>query len=117
MVYYMCITTLYVLSVMCVLMCIGIPHRASEETRVSTSPLIISGKIHLPFQLQIKYTDQDGSRCMRVSTFSKPVTSDKETAERSEFHCTIFCLSQAFFAESKDTDCSFVLSWKVSNIP
>ena len=68
-----------------VCLCVGIPHSASEEIRVSTSPLIINGKVHLPFQLQIRYTDHDGSRCMRVSTFSKPVTSDKETAERSEF--------------------------------
>ena len=65
------------------LICIGVPHGASKG---SVSPMIISGKVHLPFQLQIKYTDEDGSRCMRVSTFAKPVTSNKETVERGEIY-------------------------------
>ena len=65
------------------LICIGVPYGASKR---SGSPLVISGKVHLPFQLQIRYTDQDGSRCMRVSTFAKPVTSNKETVERGEIY-------------------------------
>ena len=67
-------------------MCWHVGISASKEGRAITSPKIISGKVHLPFQLQINYTDQDGSRCMRVSTFSKPVTSNKKTADKSEFH-------------------------------
>ena len=63
----------------------GISAGASKESRATTSPLIINGKVHLPFQLQIRYTDQDGSRCMRVSTIAKPVISNKDTAEKSEY--------------------------------
>ena len=64
----------------------GFTNGASDESKATPSPLIISGQVHLPFQLQIRYTDQDGSRCMRVSTFAKPVTSNKKTAERSMFY-------------------------------
>ena len=73
------------ISYLCMYLCVGISAGASKESRASTSPLIINGKVHLPFQLQVRYTDRDGSRCMRVSTFSKPVTSDKKTADESEF--------------------------------
>jgi len=35
----------------------------------------------VPFQTQIWFTRQDGSRCMRVITHAKPLTADVETAE------------------------------------
>lgn len=45
-------------------------------------PLKINGKDHLPFQLQIEYTGKDGSRCVRVLTQAKPVTKDRDLAEK-----------------------------------
>ncbi len=47
-------------------------------------PLQINGKDHLPFQLQIEYTGKDGSRCVRVISQAKPVTRDRDIAERGE---------------------------------
>jgi len=35
----------------------------------------------LPFQLQVSYTDLDGTRAMRVLTQVQPVTSDRTQAE------------------------------------
>ena len=67
-------------------MCLGIPCGASKRSGSIASSLVINGKVHLPFQLQIRYTDQDGSRCMRVSTFAKPATSNKKTVERGEIY-------------------------------
>jgi hypothetical protein len=46
------------------------------------APLLVDGKPHLPFQLQIEYTGQDGSRCMRVITQAKPITTDRGVAEK-----------------------------------
>ena len=54
---------------------------ASSES-VSTPPLIINGKPHLPFQLQTEYTTADGSVLVRVITKIKPVTEDRQVAER-----------------------------------
>ena len=68
---------------------VGISAGASEENRATTSPVINSGRVHLPFQLQINYTDQDGSQCMQVSTIAKPVTSNKKTASIGEFNATV----------------------------
>ena len=45
-------------------------------------PLTIDGKPYLPFQLQIEYTAQDGSRNRRVITDAKPTTKEREVAER-----------------------------------
>ena len=45
-------------------------------------PLLIEGQPHLPFQLQIKYTNTDGDRCLRVITQSKPITNDRDVAEK-----------------------------------
>ena len=45
-------------------------------------PLDIGGKLHLPFQLQIEYTGKDGSCCMRVITDAKPITRDRDVAEK-----------------------------------
>ena len=51
-------------------------------------PLSIDGKPHLPFQLQIEYTAQDGSRNRRVITDAKPTTKEREVAERGGLQCT-----------------------------
>ena len=68
-------------------MCTGTSSGASKDSKDSKDtalPLIIGGEVHLPFQLQVKYTDLDGSRCMRVTTMAKPITDSKQTANRSE---------------------------------
>ncbi len=44
--------------------------------------LTIDGTPHLPFQLQIEYTSQDGSRCTRVISQAKPTTKQREVAEK-----------------------------------
>ena len=49
---------------------------------VEVAPLMVDGQPHLPFQLQIEYTAQDGSRCMRVITQAKPITTDRHVAEK-----------------------------------
>jgi hypothetical protein len=36
----------------------------------------------LPFQLQIQYTDADGTKALRVLTQKKPVTTDRNVAEK-----------------------------------
>ena len=48
-------------------------------------PLMIGGRPHLPFQLQIEYTSLDGDRCLRVITQAKPVTRDRSLAERGRW--------------------------------
>ena len=52
------------------------------EKGPDVAPLLVDGKPHLPFQLQIEYTGQDGSRCMRVITQAKPTTTDRGVAEK-----------------------------------
>ena len=56
---------------------------ASPKTK-RLPPLKIDGKDHLPFQLQIEYTGKDGSRCVRVISQAKPVTTDRTIAEKGE---------------------------------
>lgn len=51
---------------------------------VTVPPLMVEGKPHLPFQLQIEYTGRDGSQCLRVITEAKPVTRDRSKAEKGE---------------------------------
>ncbi len=53
--------------------------------------LTIDGTPHLPFQLQIEYTSQDGSRCTRVISQAKPTTKQREIAEKGqqEVKCNI----------------------------
>ena len=55
-----------------------------EKTNTSQSipGLMIEGTHHMPFQLQIKYTDSDGAQCMRVLTQARPVTSDRKVAKQ-----------------------------------
>lgn len=55
---------------------------ASGGEGVRVPPLMVEGKPHLPFQLQIEYTAQDGSRCMRVITQAKPITTNRDLAEK-----------------------------------
>ncbi len=56
-------------------------------------PLQIDGKDHLPFQLQIEYTGKDGSRCVRVISQAKPVTRDRDVAERGKCIITVFTIT------------------------
>lgn len=37
----------------------------------------------LPFQIQVTYTDIEGAKAIRVLTQSKPVTKDRDEAEKS----------------------------------
>lgn len=55
---------------------------ASPKAPPKVPPMTIDGKPHLPFQLQIEYTAQDGSRNRRVITDAKPITKEREVAER-----------------------------------
>jgi hypothetical protein len=43
---------------------------------------MIHGRPHLPFQLQTEYTTADGSVLVRVITKVKPITEDRQVAER-----------------------------------
>jgi len=52
------------------------------NTSQSIPGLMIEGTHHMPFQLQIKYTDSDGAQCMRVLTQARPVTSDRKVAKQ-----------------------------------
>ncbi|XP_019853243.1 PREDICTED: circularly permutated Ras protein 1 isoform X3 [Amphimedon queenslandica] len=52
---------------------------ASSDT---VPPQMIDGQPHLPFQLQIEYTNSDGDRCLRVITKAKPITTDRLKAEQ-----------------------------------
>ena len=54
----------------------------AEPGPAEVPPLLIGGRAHLPFQLQITYTGQDGSRCLRVITQAKPTTQDRTVAEK-----------------------------------
>ena len=52
----------------------------SETTEVP--PLTIDGELHYPFQIQIEYTAHNGSRLMKVITNAKPLTRDRNIAEK-----------------------------------
>ena len=45
----------------------------------------------LPFQLQITYTDIDGTKALRVLTQKKPVTRDRNVAEKGLFYEFFVC--------------------------
>ena len=55
---------------------------------------MIDGQPHLPFQLQIEYTNSDGDRCLRVITKAKPITTDRLKAEKGTNN--IFCFLFSF---------------------
>lgn len=56
----------------------------------------------LPFQLQITYTDVDGTKALRVLTQKKPVTSDRNLAEKGLFsQCFLFSHISSWFLEIK----------------
>ena len=72
-----------------------------EGERVGVAPLMVEGRPHLPFQLQIEYTAQDGSRCMRVITQAKPITTNREVAEKGVYTCYhVFVLKSLNTTES-----------------
>ena len=58
------------------------PAAPEASANLEVPPLVMDGKPHLPFQLQVEYTGRDGSHCMRVITDTKPVTKDREQAEK-----------------------------------
>ena len=64
------------------------PTVGDDKTNTSQSipGLMIEGTHHMPFQLQIKYTDSDGAQCMRVLTQARPITSDREVAKQGNYH-------------------------------
>ena len=53
-----------------------------EAEPAEVPPLMLGGQAHLPFQLQITFTGQDGSHRMRVITQAKPTTRDRTVAEK-----------------------------------
>ena len=57
---------------------------APVSKKKSVAPLMVDGREHLPFQLQITYTARDGSKCLRVVSQAMPVTKNREEAEKSE---------------------------------
>ena len=65
---------------------------ASGGSGTDVAPLLVDGKPHLPFQLQIEYTGQDGSRCMRVITQAKPITTDRVVAEGGTCYMYYMCV-------------------------
>jgi len=52
----------------------------SDPTEVP--PLTIDGELHYPFQIQIEYIAHNGSRLMKVITNAKPLTRDRNIAEK-----------------------------------
>ena len=55
---------------------------ASEKPLTEIPPQMMDGQPHLPFQLQMEYTNLDGDRCLRVITQTKPVTKDRNIADK-----------------------------------
>ena len=49
---------------------------------VPVDPVMINGQINYPFQLQIEYTSLEGDKCLRVITQTKPLTNNRELAEK-----------------------------------
>jgi len=58
------------------------PTTSDENTEKTTIP------DELPFQLQIRYTDAEGMKALRVLTQTRPVTHDRNLAEDSEYILT-----------------------------
>ena len=67
-----------------VFLLLGESRGASSSSDNTVPPQIINGQPHLPFQLQIEYTNSDGDRCLRVITKAKPITTDRLKAEKGE---------------------------------
>lgn len=63
---------------------------------IKVAPLMVDGKPHLPFQLQIQYTAQDGSRCMRVISQAKPITTQRNIAEKGLLNTTIYYIARKY---------------------
>ena len=60
---------------------------ASSSSNTSHSVPSIDDLRELPFQLQLIYTDLDGAQAMRVLTKTKPITTDRQQAEKGSVHC------------------------------
>lgn len=75
----------------------SLPVTASGAAAQSSKSGSSSSEIpsELPFQLQIIYTDTDGTKALRVLTQKKPVTRDRKVAEERKYKCSHF-LVQAY---------------------
>ena len=71
-----------VAGIRCVYFLVHVAGASAAALPADVPPLTIDGKPHLPFQLQIEYTAQDGSRNRRVITDAKPTTKERGVAER-----------------------------------
>lgn len=60
---------------------------ATSSTSAGGGPEPKSVPAELPFQLQIRYTDTEGMKALRVLTQTKPVTHDRDLAEKSRCLC------------------------------
>ena len=73
----------------------------------------------LPFQMQIRYTKPNGSKCLRVVTKTKPVTTDRSQAERNArigllaTHCQ---QHTAYMAQRGDYEGARVKSYAMRNM-
>ncbi|XP_046374284.1 circularly permutated Ras protein 1-like isoform X1 [Haliotis rufescens] len=56
---------------------------ATSSTSAGGGPEPKSVPAELPFQLQIRYTDTEGMKALRVLTQTKPVTHDRDLAEKN----------------------------------
>lgn len=64
---------------------VHIPDGASGGVSKVIPPVMIDGEPNYPFQLQIEYTSLDGDKCLRVITQTKPLTKDRELAEKGKW--------------------------------
>eukprot|EP00752_Nemacystus_decipiens_P004090 g3743.t1 len=61
----------------------GASAAAAAATPVTSSSAEGQGQAALPFQVQIRYTRLDGTKCLRVMTKTQPVTKNRAHAEQS----------------------------------
>ena len=55
----------------------------AESAKTSAAATDIKQLTELPFQVQIRYTDRDGAKAMRVLTHMQPVTKERKEADKS----------------------------------
>ena len=84
----LCVCT-FVCVYMCVCLCVSLlclappgAGASSDGSPIFDTPVMVDGVPHLPFQLQTEYTGMDGSKLLRVVTKLKPITQERETAEK-----------------------------------
>jgi len=56
---------------------------SSDVTASAAAPAAVAMPSSLPFQLRIAYTKPNGMKCVRVTTKAKPVTADRDQAEKT----------------------------------